>query len=84
MDSAGATEGRAIPAFRVRASIAFEVDPVLRSGTIGPGLPGHAIDLASSRTTRAPVIDESTTAARHSFVTSPIVLRIRMRRPVTS
>jgi len=44
-------------------------------------LPCCSTRAVSSRATRRPEIEVSTTAARHSFVTSSITLKIRNRRP---
>ena len=52
--------------------------------TIIFGAPRLEIRSPSSRTTRLPEIDVSTTAARHSRVTSSTMLSTRNRRPVTS
>ena len=75
---------QATPAASVQASIAFEVNSVPWSLTIDSGLPRLATSALSSRATRLPEIEVSTTAARHSLVTSSTTLRMRSRRPVTS
>lgn len=49
--------------------------------TIKPGLPRRATSAVSFHATRHPDRDVSATAARHSFVTSSITLKIRNRRP---
>jgi hypothetical protein len=50
--------------------------------TIILGAPRSVIRSASSRTTRLPDIDVSSTARKHSRVTSSTMLRMRNRRPV--
>ncbi len=68
------------PVSSLQASIAFEVNSVPWSLTIKPGLPRRAISAISSRATRRPEIEVSTTAAKHSFVTSSITLKIDLAR----
>jgi hypothetical protein len=76
----GAMKCQGTPVASLQASIAFEVNSVPWSLTIRPGLPRRAMS-ASVPARRAPEIEVSTIAARHSFVTSSITLRIRKRRP---
>ena len=64
--------------------MAFEVNSVPWSLTIRPGLPRRAMTAETSRATRRPEIEVSTTAARHSLVTSSITLKMRNRRPQTN
>lgn len=64
------------------ASTAFEVNSVPWSETISPGLPRRAINVVSSRATRAPEIDVSAMLAKHSRVTSSTTLKMRKRRPL--
>jgi hypothetical protein len=73
-----------IPTSPHQASTAFDVSSVPLSLTIIFGAPRMAIRSPSSRTTRLPEIDVSTTAARHSRVTSSTMLSTRNRRPVAS
>ena len=77
----GAMKCQGTPVSSLQASIAFEVSSTPWSLTIRPGLPRRAIKAVSSRATRQPEIEVSTTAARHSFVTSSITLRIRNLLP---
>ena len=64
-----------------QARMAFEVSSVPLSDTIIRGLPRSSMSVVSSRATRLPEIEVSGMAARHSRVTSSIMLRIRKRRP---
>jgi hypothetical protein len=52
--------------------------------TMRPGLPRRSTKAVSSRATRRPEIDVSTTAARHSLVTSSTTLKMRNRRPLAN
>jgi len=60
------------------------VNSVPLSETIMPGLPRRPINAVSSRATRAPEMDVSGIAAKHSRVTSSTILRTRKRRPFAS
>ena len=52
--------------------------------TIMPGLPRRAINARISRTARFPDSEVSGMAARHSLVTSSMIVRTRNRRPLAS
>jgi hypothetical protein len=52
--------------------------------TITPGWPRRAISAVSSRTTRLPLSEVSGMAARHSLVTSSMIVSTRNRRPLAS
>ena len=52
--------------------------------TIAPGRPRRAISAAISRTTLLPEREVSGTAAKHSLVTSSMIVSTRNRRPLTS
>ena len=57
---------QSIAAFWVHASMAFDVNSVPWSETISLGLPRRAMTVASSRATRTPEIEVSTTAAKRA------------------
>ena len=63
----GAMKCQATPVASVQASMAFEVNSVPWSLTIRPGLPRITTSALSSRATRLPEIEVSTTATRHSW-----------------
>jgi len=75
---------QSIPASPAHDSTALDVSSVPLSLTTVVGLPRRMTRAASSRATRLPEIDVSTTAARHSRVTSSMTFSTRNRLPLTS